>query len=97
MYKFDFDEWAKLYETDPEAFERKRKEVLEAEIMKAPVENRAMLRILQLECDAAHKTMDPMEATVAISEMMIHKLNQLKAPLTALREIAEDISGKEQG
>lgn len=92
MSDFDFDEWAKLYETDPEAFERKRKELLEQTIMKAPVENRAMLRIIQMECDSIHQTMDPMEATVAISEMMIKKLNQLKAPLTALREIAEDIS-----
>lgn len=94
MYKFDFDEWANLYESDPAAFERKRKEVLEEEILKAPIENRAMLRLIQLECDAARQALDPMQATIAISEMMIHKLNQLKAPITALREIVEDIGGE---
>lgn len=90
MYNFNFDEWAGLYKTDPETFERKRREVLEAEIAKAPVDQRAMLRLIQLECDTAHETMDPLTATAAISEMMIHKVNQLKAPLTNLREIIED-------
>jgi hypothetical protein len=91
MYKFDFDEWAKLYETDPDAFERKRKEVLEAEILKSPVENRAMLRILQSECDAMHATMDPMEATVEMSKLAARKLNELKLPLTQLRAVCEDL------
>lgn len=95
MTNFSFDEWAQLYESDPEAFERKRAALLEETILSAPVEHRAKLRLLQIECDGIRQAMDPMEATVAISEMMIRNLNQLKAPLTQLRAICEDISNLE--
>lgn len=91
MYEFDFDEWMKLYETDPEAYERKRKEILEAEIKKSPVEKRAMLRVSQAECDAIHATMDPVAATVEMTKLATKKLNELKLPLTQLRAICEDL------
>lgn len=35
MQKFDFDEWADLYQRDPAAFEARRKAVLALEIAKA--------------------------------------------------------------
>lgn len=92
MYEFNFDEWAALYRENPEEFERKRKQVIEAEILKAPVEHRAQLRILQMDCDGIRQAMPPLEATVEMSKLMINKLNELKAPLTQLREIYEDIN-----
>ena len=49
MSHMSFDEWAKLYKLDPEEFERKRRDVIEAEICKAPIERRAKLRLLQME------------------------------------------------
>lgn len=35
MQKFDFDEWAELYQRDPAAFEARRKAVLTLELAKA--------------------------------------------------------------
>ena len=91
MYDFKFDEWAALAESDPAAFERKRKEVLDAEILKAPVASRNNLRMLQMECDAIRKSMDPMEASAAMLGMAQASLQKLKTPLTQLRAECEDI------
>lgn len=92
MNKIDFDQWATLYSENPEEFERRRKELIEREILNAPIEHRAKLRILQVECDAIRQSMSPLEATVEMSKMMVNKLNELRAPLTQLREICEDIN-----
>jgi hypothetical protein len=91
MNNFSFDEWTKLYETNPEEFERKRKNLLEAEILKAPVENRSKLRLLQMECDAIRASMTPIEATIEMTKMAAKTLQELKTPLTQLRAICEDI------
>jgi len=92
MTTFDFDEWANLYENDPNEFEKKRKKILEAEILKAPIENRNKLRLLQIECDAIREVMHPLEAT----QMMLTKaqdiLRTIKGPLTQLRAECEDIA-----
>jgi len=95
MTEFSFDEWAKLYEANPAEFERRRAEVLEQEIQKAPVAHRNNLRLLQMQCNAMHETMSPMEATVEMSKMMTAKLNEMKTPLTQLRAICEDIVNPE--
>ena len=42
--EFNFDEWKKLYEEDPEEFERRRAEVLEETIQQAPEEQQQRLR-----------------------------------------------------
>lgn len=90
MYEFNFDEWADLYNNSPEEFERKRAEILEAEILKSPVKNRAILRILQLECDAIHSTTLPLEGSEKMLELAVKKLKELRLPLTQLRAICED-------
>ena len=91
MSNFSFDEWSKLYESDPIAFENKRKELLEAEILKAPVEQRGKLRLIQMECDAIRTSMSPIEATIEMTQMATKKLQELKTPLTQLRAMCEDI------
>jgi hypothetical protein len=91
MDDFSFDEWAKLYETDPVEFERRRKDLLEQQILKAPIENRNGLRLLQMECDAIRNTHGPMESAAIITTMASEKLKELKAPLTQLRSACEDI------
>ena len=78
MSDFNFDEWASLYKNYPEEFERKRKEVLEKEIQKAPVSHRQNLRVLQMRCDAYHNNMTPLAALSEISKMMHGKLGELK-------------------
>ncbi len=85
MSNFNFDEWASLYKNYPEEFERKRAAILESEILKAPVERRNKLRMLQLECDAYHSSMTPLAATVAISQLMDEKLNELKTNIELLK------------
>jgi len=95
MTKFSFDEWAKLYESDPIEFEHRRTEFLEAEILKAPVDHRNNLRMLQMQCNAIRETMSPEEATAEMSKMMVAKLGELKTSLTQLRSICEDIINPE--
>ena len=78
MSDFNFDEWANLAKNFPEEFEQKRKEVLEKEIMKAPIKNRENLRMLQMECDAYHFGMEPLAALGKIGSLMHSKLEELK-------------------
>lgn len=85
MSDFNFDEWASLYKNYPEEFERKRTALLDAEILKAPIGQREKLRMLQMECDAYHHGMTPLAATVAISQLMDSKLNELKSNMESLQ------------
>jgi uncharacterized glyoxalase superfamily protein PhnB len=78
MTDFNFDEWANLAKNFPEEFEQKRKEVLEKEIMKAPLEKRNALRVLQMQCDAYHFGMEPVEAMAKIGMMMYNKVDELR-------------------
>ncbi len=91
MDQFDFDDWALLYKTNPGEFERKRKELLSAVIASAPVESRAILRVIQQECDILHETLDPMHATVEMSKMMAVKVSQLVPHLSSLQDIINDL------
>lgn len=87
MSHMSFDEWSKLYKLDPEEFERKRREAIEAEICKAPVERRAKLRLLQMEIDAVRQShSSPLAATAAISVMMHNKAAELKQALSGLND-----------
>lgn len=90
MDKFSFDEWAELYATDPAEYERRRAEYLNETILAAPVEQRAAMRMIQLECDTIRSMYPPLEATRRIAELMISKLKDLRARLTELREMVED-------
>jgi hypothetical protein len=92
MITFNFDEWADLYKNDPSEFERKRKEVLETEILKAPIKNRNKLRLLQIECDAIREVMHPLEATHMMLTKAQDMLRTIKGPLTQLRAECEDIA-----
>lgn len=94
MVNISFDEWAALYKADPVEFERRRKELIDLEILKAPIEHRDMLRVLQTECDAIRAVYDPLQSTIKMSDMMVDRLNKLKAPLTQLRQLCEDINEK---
>ena len=90
MDKFSFDEWSTLYSTNPAEYERRRAELLNANIMTAPVEHRNAMRMIQLECDTIRAMYPPLEATVKIAELMVAKLKDLRANLTQLREMVED-------
>ena len=78
MCDFNFDEWADLHRNHPEEFERKRKEFLDAEILKAPVSSRNKLRLLQMECDAIRQSYSSLRAVDEISKLMIEKMCDLQ-------------------
>lgn len=78
MTSFNFDEWAELYKNDPAEFERRRIELLEKTIQQAPMAVRSKLRVTQMECDAIHNTMTPLDATKEISRLMINKMFDLQ-------------------
>lgn len=77
MSAFSFDYWAKLYELDPEEFERKRKTFLEDEILKSPVEIRNKLRVCQWNCDVVRTNKSPIDATIALTRMMADSMTDL--------------------
>lgn len=91
MIEFNFDEWVELYKLDPIEFENKRQALLEAEIMKAPEEQRNSLRSLQLECDIVSLTNTPLDATIYMSKMMRDRADSLIIPITELKNIIKDI------
>lgn len=92
MMKIDFDEWAALYTLNPEEFERKRKYCIDAEIHKAPIQYRNKLRILQMECDALHNSLSPIEATIGISKLMLNKLYDLQDATIDLKIACDEFS-----
>lgn len=90
MDRINFDEWSKLYETNPVEFERRRAEFLTAQIDKAPISIRNHLRLIQMQCDTLHAMYPPLEATIKILELTVEKMKELRTNLTILRERIED-------
>ncbi len=84
MAHFDFDEWMQLYKINPTEFERKRKELLSAEISAAPVEHQQKLQEIQAECDALSSSLPPLEATIELTKLMTSKVLDLQSTLTEL-------------
>lgn len=90
MTKINFDEWSELYKTDPEEFENRRRFILEQEMLKAPLQYRNNLRLLQTECDIICEMYNPLEATVQISKLMTEKLDRLTENLKELKVKLDD-------
>jgi hypothetical protein len=68
---FDFDAWAELAETDPEAFEIKRIKIIGSTIAAAPRRNRQKLRRLQWKLDRIRDSAPtPLAACVRMQELL---------------------------
>ena len=68
---FDFDAWKELAEQDPEAFERKRREAIEAAIAQAPPQMRQRLTGLQWRIEMERsKSRNPTQSFLRIYKMM---------------------------
>jgi len=68
---FDFDSWAELARSDPQAFELERKLLIERTIMKAPAENRQRLHCLQWKIDQIRNLAStPMSACLQINRLL---------------------------
>ena len=82
MQMQDFDAWAALAKSDPEAFEAKRAEVIEAFIQSAPPENQQRLRGVQFRVDMERaRASNPLSATIRISNMMWSAFGDLRDAL----------------
>lgn len=71
LRSFDFDEWMRLAQQQPEEFQKRREAVIEAAIAKAPEHLEPRLRGLQWRIDRVRETSaNPLAACVRISRMM---------------------------
>ncbi len=78
----DFDEWAALARTDPEAFEQRRRDAIESYIATVPEEYRQRLRGVQFRVDMERaRASNPLSATIRISNMMWSAFGELRDAL----------------
>jgi hypothetical protein len=84
---FDFDEWKKLFESDPDAFEARRRELIDSEIQRASSKMQPRLRGLQWHIDVTRRRYKhPAVSSAILFEMMWQKVygkNGLLEVLTA--------------
>ena len=86
--KFDFEEMRRLAESDPAAFEKKRKELIESTIQEAPPEHQERLRRLQWVIDMDRKKCKtPLAACVRLNSMMINQVYREGGFLDSLRMV----------
>lgn len=84
--RLDFDEWRMLASTDPEAFEARRRKVLQAVIERAPERHRPRLRGLQWRVDLVRRrSSNPLTACILLSDMMWEAFAGDRGLVVALR------------
>jgi hypothetical protein len=72
---FDFDSWAALAKTNPQAFEIKRKKTIEQAILQASPQRQPRLRCLQWQLDQIRNTSrTPLAASIRMQRMLWEKL-----------------------
>jgi hypothetical protein len=90
----DFDAWAEVARTDPEAFERMRLAAIERCIADAPVQNQERLRRLQWRIDQERRRAGtPLAACIRVSRMMWQSLigeGGLRDRLLMVNEVLRD-------
>ncbi len=107
MTKFDFDEWLQLAKSDPEAFEARRKQVVDDVIQQAPSKQQHRLRGLQWRVDmernkykdslvSCQKVFSMMWNSVYGEQGLLHALNGDIKP-AADRKSAAPKSGRKPG
>lgn len=68
---FDFDEWSRLARSDPDAFERRRRDAIDFAISRASARSQPRLRRLQWRIDMEiRRAKTPMAACLRVSTMM---------------------------
>ncbi len=91
---FDFDAWKTLAEQDPEAFERKRREAIEATIAQAPPRLRQRLTGLQWRIEMERgKCRNPTQSFLRIYKLMWQSVYGDNGLLDALNGKAVDRVG----
>ena len=87
---FDFDAWASLAQSDPEAFEAKRLHMIEQLIESAPEGLRQRLRGFQWRIDMERRRCsNPLQACIRISNMMWDMIYADRGFLWALQVMSD--------
>jgi len=90
MQKFDFDEWQHLAETDPEVFELRRQQAIEAVIVAAPCNRQHRLRGLQWRVDMERrKHKESLRSCQKVFSMMWSSVYDDNGLLQALNGLVE--------
>ncbi len=85
---FDFDAWAELARTDPDAFETERNNAIEAIIEEAPPRTREQLRRVQWKLDRIRDTAPtPMAACLRMQTLMWESVLGEDGLLARLRQV----------
>jgi hypothetical protein len=86
-----FEDWRHLHETDPDAFELRRKEALESVIQSAPPDMQARLRGLQFRVDMERsRAGSDLGACLKAQSMMWDSLVRLRDALSELSSVQQD-------
>lgn len=92
--KFDWNTWSTLARENPEEFERRRREEIEAVIAAASPEHQQRLRGLQFRIDVERqRSSSPMGACVRINRMMWESFAQLR---TSLQDLQGELTERRQ-
>lgn len=85
---YAFEDWQRLHEADPVAFEARRKEALESVIQSAPQELQPRLRGLQFRVDMERsRAGSDLAACLKAQSMMWDSLLKLRDALSELSEV----------
>jgi hypothetical protein len=88
---FVFEDWQRLHETDPDAFELRRKEALDAVIEAAPADMQQRLRGVQFRVDMERsRAGSDLAACLKAHSMMWDSLVRLRDALAELSELQKD-------
>jgi Protein of unknown function (DUF3135) len=91
--EFDWETWSELARSDPEAFEQRRKQAIEALIAAAPEHRRQRLRALQCRIDLERRrSSNPLGACIRLSNLMWESFGELQEALKALTERVPEVS-----
>ncbi|MEM7292922.1 MAG: DUF3135 domain-containing protein [Pseudomonadota bacterium] len=81
----DFDEWMKLYESDPERFEQRRQELIRSAIGNAPEDHQRRLNGLQFQIDMERQRSESsLQGCMRISSMMWERFDELRTTLNSI-------------
>jgi len=94
---FDFDSWAALARNNPQAFEIKRKKIIEQAILQASPQRQPRLRCLQWQLDQIRNTArTPLAASIRMQRMLWEKLAGDTGLLACLQGSAGPASQRRQ-
>jgi hypothetical protein len=91
MHKFDFDEWAQLYQRDPAAFEARRKAVLALEIAKAGPALSAQAKVVLRKLEEQVEGKNDAERIQTSMVWMAASMRQLAGRMQDLSEATSEL------